>query len=191
MTGSPMLVGMDGRKEELVRFGLDCWSRAKGLWPKIHVAPARFARHLVAALGNETDTPRKLDAFHGEDLFLACACDAGDRGALQQLETVLLPQVGRALRRIAPAAAAQSELLQELRQRLLLPGPSGATRLLAYSGRGKLLHWLKASALRAALNLRPAERPEEISDDEAVLNHAGVEGDPELEYVKRRHRPQF
>ena len=82
-------------------------------------------------------------------------------------------------------------MVEEVRQLLrvkLFVSDEGRARIGDYSGRGPLQAWLRVAAVRTALNLVSRQTPEEPSTEEEPL--MGV-GDPETEYLKAQHRPEF
>ena len=81
------------------------------------------------------------------------------------------------------------ELMQTLRQKLLVGGPDGAAKLAQYGARGPLSKWLRAVATRTAISLgRGADRAEPEADmDERAL----AAPDPELQYIRARYRQPF
>jgi RNA polymerase sigma-70 factor (ECF subfamily) len=147
-------------------------AEARARWPGVRLTDADFRAHL-ARLGGE---PSALDL---EDLFLACACAAGDRAGLQVLEQTVLSQVPRWVARFDGLDA--DEIKQDLRQKLLL-GEGAHLRL--YAGRGALDRWVRVAALRLAIDRRRAEKPA----DPDALDDLLAGPDPELDFVKLRDR---
>jgi RNA polymerase sigma-70 factor (ECF subfamily) len=131
------------------------------------VPVARFADQLAERLR------AGADPHHAADLVLAAACLAGHPAALAILERDHLAAAAAALtrRRLPPADV--DEVLQQLREKLLL---GERPRLLDYAGRGPLRSFLRVAALRTAHNLRRAAGPlapplaaELIAPDDAEL----------------------
>lgn len=131
------------------------------------VPVARFADQLAERLGAGADPQ------NAADLVLAAACLTGHPAALAILERDHLSSVAAALarRRLTPADV--DEVLQQLREKLLL---GERPRLREYAGRGPLRSFLRIAALRTAHNLRRAAGPiapslgaEQIAPDDAEL----------------------
>jgi RNA polymerase sigma-70 factor (ECF subfamily) len=147
-----------------------------------------------------------LRALHGRDLLLVLACEDGDRAALRLLDQTLCDAVPRAAARLRPSNTFVDEVAQQLRQKLLVAPEGGRAKLRDYKGRGALAHWLRAAALRLALNLLESEAPQRRATASngprnASNGSAGQSGpldrmaaagpDPELSLLKRRYAPQF
>lgn len=114
----------------------------------------RFDERLSRVLRESPDVP--LTELNLDDLFLAAACEAGDRLALLRFDSLLV-----ALRPLADqVATAGDEVLQQARVKLL-----GEGRLADYAGRSALTHWLKATVLNLALNLRRTQHPTRSLDE--------------------------
>jgi len=83
------------------------------------------------------------------------------------------------------------EVAQRLRQKLLVGGPDGHPKIQAYVARGPLSSWLRAAALREALNLLEGERDDAPLDGAALGRLPAGGSDPELDLIRRRYAPQF
>ena len=68
-------------------------------------------------------------------------------------------------------------------------------RVAEYQGGGPLVAWLRAAAVRTALNLQRAEgrraRVEEDAEAGPLAEATGAEADVELGYLRRHHREDF
>ncbi len=155
--------------------------RASAKWAGVELPLSTFGAFLAA----RDHRPPFDDALHLDDLFLACACLKGDAAALAHLEQAVL-------RRLAGAVQSfdePEEVLQRVRERLLL-GPGGSSPKLAeYKGQGALLKWAQVVAMRVALTMTKVAPKEEPID---VLLERPAPGDPpELAVLKRRHSKDF
>lgn len=122
------------------------------------------------------------------ELALAQACARGEPDALGRLEREYLPRVRVAVERLDARPAFVDDALQALRQKLLV-GP--APRIAEYAGTGPLVSWLRAAAVRTALNLKRPHAREEQADDDALLALPLSGPTPELALLVERHRPAF
>lgn len=148
---------------------------------------ADFAAHVAACLPEGPVTAGAIDALAAPDLLLALACSRGDAAALSIFEARYLANVGAYVARLSLSPSVVDELTQVLRERLLVGAPP---RIAAYGGAGPLEGWLRAAALRTALNLKRSTRREVHSDDDdRAIAAAG--SDPELAYLKQRYRVAF
>lgn len=153
------------------------WRAAREAWPGVEVTLDDFAAYLL----------RHGGATHPTDLYLACACAAGDAAALRRFEAEVLPRVDGALRRLDPSPAFADEVRQLLRQRLFVAGDDGGeARIATYGGRGPLVGWVRVVALRTAINLRGGGAREEPTADAQLAALAPPVSDPALDGIKAR-----
>lgn len=150
------------------------------------VEPRAFVRHLAARLPPSSQPEKTLRAIHAEDLALALRCASGAFALLEPL----LDRVARAVARLDESGALADEVKQVLREKLLLPDGARPPRILDYAGQGPLLAWLKAAALRHALNLK-RPRARDAAESEAKLAALPAAQSPELELIRVRHHQQF
>jgi RNA polymerase sigma-70 factor (ECF subfamily) len=151
---------------------------ALAAWPRFGVTPDAFRDYVVARL----TSPADVDALHAADLYLACACVAGDDEALRVLDSGWLRPLEQSLRRVATTAAADA--LQALREKLLVRG-----KLADYAGRGPLASWLRVAGVRTALNLCRGQPAGSVDHELATLADGGR--DIELDYIQARFRSEF
>jgi RNA polymerase sigma-70 factor (ECF subfamily) len=147
-------------------------------WPDVPLTYERFAAHLAILV---IDEARLM--IHAADLFLAIAAVRGDARALQHFDREYLRPAKAAVARIDRAPHFVDDVMQHLRLVLL----TGAEpKLGTYAAAGRLLDWVRVSAVRTALNLKRAEYrilPTEDVRFDALL--PAVEG--ELDGVRGRY----
>ncbi|WP_141333044.1 sigma-70 family RNA polymerase sigma factor [Myxococcus faecalis] len=177
---------------------LDSWlSIARQAWPDVMLPEEDFLRHVATRLGPSDEPAATLAALPVADLYLACACARGLPTAHAALERHLLPRAASALTRVRGGGLDTAEVLQQLRQRLLVPQGDAEPRIAEYQGTGPLAAWLRAAVVRTAFNLQRAEgrraRAEEDAEAEgsAWVERGGAGGDVELDYLRRRHQQDF
>lgn len=153
------------------------------------------AEAFVAFLAKRAEADRPpaaaLAALPVADLFLACACARGERGAAEAFDRVVLPAIEPDLRGIAADADVAGEILQRVREHLLVARPDGTPRIVEYLGRGPLAGWVRIVALRIGLQMLRAQRSASRRTDE--LANAPMRGrfDPELEYIREHYRAPY
>jgi RNA polymerase sigma-70 factor (ECF subfamily) len=168
----------------MVRVSLDDMLQAgRAAWPEVAVEPDAFARFVEA---REPDAAQHA-SLHAADLYLACACAAGDPAALSAFERAYLAQVEGFLRGVRATADLVDEVRQVLREKLFL---GERPRIEDYSGRGTLASWLRVAAVRAASNLRRSEGARDRVEAKAPAA-SPVPLDPELALVRARHAGEF
>lgn len=164
------------------------WTRARETWPRLTMAPEPFMAHLAAKLPSSGQASEQLSAIAVEDLFLAWGCSVGNEKALAAFDNVL-PKAGGALMRLTPKPDVD-EVLQRLRKKLLVADGDQPARISEYAGRGSLVKWLQAAAIRDALTLSRSAH-ETPTEDAELADAAGSGQDPELDFIKERHRADF
>ena len=165
--------------------------RAREAWPGLPTKPDAFRAWLLRCPQPGKGLSESLPGLHVEDVWLACACAQGDRHAHQALDVRLRAAVPSAAARMRASNAFIEEVQQRLRQKLLVGGPDGQPKIAAYLGRGPLSSWLRAAALREALNLLDGERDESPLEGAALARLPSGGVDPELDLVRRRYAPEF
>ena len=131
--------------------------------------------------------PRPLEAERAAEVTLAIACAQRQPAALETFDHLLVEEVGRVVRPIDPGAV--DELTQVVRAHLLVAQPNGRCRLEDFRGDAPLRAWVRAVALRTALNSRRGPQYEHATsrppDVEASAAH------PELALLRAQHRASF
>ncbi len=157
-------------------------------WPTIALDEEDFARAIEGHVA-ASEQPEKL---HAEDLYLAAACLQSNPEAHLVFEDEMMPSARVALLKMRSPPDRVSDVLQTLREQLLVGEPSRPPKLREYSGRGPLGRWLHVTAVRTHLNALCAQRAERISDDTALEDVVVAAGpDPELSHLKTHYRAEF
>jgi RNA polymerase sigma-70 factor, ECF subfamily len=168
------------------------WKAGREAWPDLEVSPEDFVRHLAAPLAAEADPQAALPGLHAGDLYLACGCVRGDPRALSLFQHRVLAPVARDLGRSDALPGLGDDFKQHLVERLLVGGSGGPVpRIAGYSGRGSLVSWVRMAAVRAAINLRGAERHWEPLETSDALALSAAAPDPELTLLRQQCRDEF
>lgn len=168
----------------------DALASARSHWPEIHISEEQFLSFLAVRSAAHLAAQRPL--AQAAELYLCCACLLHEPRALSHFESKYIPVLRQALSRVRLDSESASDLLQELRLRLLVGCASGRPKLAEYSGSGSLVNWLRVVAVNAALNSRrssPRELPtafEELSS-ELPLSAVITDRDPELEHLRSHY----
>lgn len=158
---------------------------AQAAWPGVHLPEATFHAYVRERVGDAIP-----DADVASALWLACACSRGDVEALRAFEARFMPDVERAVTRLRLRPADVADVVQGLRQHLLVGGSDGARPHIAdYAGRGDLAGWLRVAAVRAGLKKLRGAKVE--THDDALLAARSAQDDPELSYMKAVYRSAF
>ena len=161
---------------------------AREACPGIEVPEEAFA----ALLADHSSGPeaRPLMELPVAALWLALACARGDAKALRELEARTFPAARSVLGRMGLSADAIAEVLQILREKLLVAEPGEAPRILAAAAHGDLPGIIRVAAVRTALNLRRKDHRLDIGN-ERLLTELCPDDDPELAALKEQHRAAF
>ncbi|MBJ6762979.1 RNA polymerase subunit sigma-70 [Myxococcaceae bacterium JPH2] len=171
--------GLEARLAELVE-------KAHTAWPELEMRGAVFIEHVARHLPS-APVPDALGQLHVADLYLACACATGERRALAAFEQHVLEKVPPRLGALPPATV--DEVLQVMRQRLLLGRPDAPAKIADYSGRGPLLAWVRIIATRIVGELASQDGRQELFDEppEALARMFSPD-DPERALLKEDTR---
>lgn len=148
-------------------------------FPELAGDHARIAAQLVGRVGDDEPV-----AFRA-DLYLAMACVAGLPAAMERFEKTILPRVRSSIELVLNSTEHTDDLIQKIREKVFLRD----SKLRSYRGKGPLLGWTRAIAVRLALELRSsaAHKPsEQLSDEFPALSD-----DLELRYLYNKHRDAF
>ncbi len=176
------------RLEGLVALLASHLETGRAAWPSVALEPEAFMRHLARHLPPEDTLADALRQLHGADLYLACACAAGDSQALLAFERHVLQKVPSRLGQLTGTTV--DEVLQVLRQRLLLGRGDTPPRIADYSGRGPLLAWVRIIAVRILGELASQDgRQELFAEPPEALARMLAPDDPEraLAQADSRH----
>jgi RNA polymerase sigma-70 factor (ECF subfamily) len=134
------------------------------------VTPVAFAAHCERLGVTQTQ--------HAEDLYLACACAAADPAALAAFDEELAPAMRGAVRRIDHRDDFVDEVIQVIRERVLVAQPGALPRIAEYAGQGTLRSWVRIAAMRIAMNMRRDRRRDVLVDDDRLFETIAAEHAP-------------
>ena len=182
-----------GDRQEVAQILRTRLDSAVKTWPGVPLDETMFLRYLAERLPQDQPVQESLPETCVEDLYLACACVQGDRHGLEAFERVQLRSAMRALTRIGHPKSFVDEVLQTVRQRLVLPPAGEAPKVAQYAGRGPLKSWVRSVAVRVAATAsrRGEARASADDDDDRLENLAGGAADPELQLMRSRYREEF
>jgi RNA polymerase sigma-70 factor (ECF subfamily) len=167
-------------------FEEEVWEAGRAAWPGVPLRREHLFAYLRELSGRKgAPAPRALERA---DVYLVCACLRGHPKALEAFErTQMAPLHKVVARHVAIEPALLDDILQDLRTDLFARGDR-PSKLLSYSGRGKVRAWLTTIALRAAREARPSDSQAPRSIASAVVGDSRT---PELEALKAAHRQPF
>ncbi|PTL77365.1 RNA polymerase subunit sigma-70 [Vitiosangium sp. GDMCC 1.1324] len=159
---------------------------ARAAWPTLKLPAEAFVRHMARHLpaGKASEVLRIL---HGADLYLACACATGEPSALRAFEQNILRFIPYRLGALSPSMV--EEVLQVLRERLLVGTEEAPPKIESYGGRGPLLTWVGITAGRIAGELvRRNGRELPVTDPPEEFARMLASGNPEHEILREDAR---
>lgn len=126
------------------------------------------------------------------EIEFARAVACGEPAAVARFERELLAKIPAALARMKLDDDALDEVLQRVRERLLLPAEGeDQPRLVRYAGQGRLEGLVTVTASRIALDLVRARDGADTRDDRALDALAEREDDPLMAAMKARAKAGF
>jgi RNA polymerase sigma-70 factor (ECF subfamily) len=163
-------------------------ARARKEWPGIDVPDERYLAYLGERIDPRGDRPAALRKMHTSDLYLTCACVAGDESAVVAFDTAYLGRIDASLSRMKLPPSALEEAKQVLRHTLFVGREGKPPKIGEYRGLGELKTWVRAAAVRASFRvMRQPKGQAEV--DATVLRGIPASGDIELDYMRRTHGP--
>jgi RNA polymerase sigma-70 factor (ECF subfamily) len=176
---------------DLPRRLLELVAEGRAAWPDVVVEPVPLIAFIAARLEGDGDVAGALATLRPGDLYLACACAAGDKTALAVFDRHYMREVDIALARMRIGPPRSNDVKQLVRQRLFV-GDGQPGKIAEYAGRGDLRRWVRSVAVRTCLNdLRKGKHEVLTDDDQLIAQHAMPGDDPEIEYMKRTYAAEF
>lgn len=173
----------------------ETWARARSPWPMIHLPVEQYLHHLAEKWPEPRENRQAaeiLPQLHHGDLYLACACMHRIAGAVEALEKHYFTRLTQLLGRKYHSSELIDEVLQRVREKLLVSRPEEEPKISQYSGEGTLLSFLQVAAFREAYDLQHRHKPPETNEGEVVLEALAASGsDPDLTILMSRYREEF
>lgn len=158
-------------------------------WPTLVVSAEAFAAHVSRV----AESGAALDKLHGDGLYLAAACCAGDAAAINTFRETFADDVTAVVHRMGLSEHRQ-EITQSLLRQLFAPDTDREPFIANYAGRGALGSWLRVVAVREAYRivreLRKQGRREMLTDN-LLAERAVDDRDPELQHLKGAYKAAF
>ncbi len=168
----------------------DMHAKGAAAWPQVSLEPVVFASYLAERATHDVPLEEALASLHASDLYLACACAAGDSGGVAAFDAAMADVGENTLRRLPGAGFLGDDARQMLCARLFLSEDGRPPSIAEYSGRAPLRSWFRVALTRQALSaLRKIKR--EVPLDEEALGLKPSEDDPELSHLRRRYSAEF
>jgi len=163
------------------------FARGRAAHPRLHLTPESFFRQIDRSL--KARPPVAPDDLSVEDLYLACACATGVKGAAAAFEARYAPIMRRVVARVMSSAAEQEEAVQHAREVLLTGDAGRPPRIATYLGRGPLESWVAVATLRLAVSQGRSDSAERRLRERAAVGALGP--DAEALLLKREIRREF
>jgi RNA polymerase sigma-70 factor (ECF subfamily) len=150
-----------------------------------------FLRALLRLVPPGGEDLGPLKAAHAAELALALGCASGHPAALAEFDQRFSAELRAALQRVDPSPGFVDEALQAVRERLFLRRDRSAPKISTYAGTGALSGWVRAVALRVAINLRRGSAPDVPLDERLAAGLSASGPGPELHLIKSQYREAF
>jgi RNA polymerase sigma-70 factor len=125
-----------------------------------------------------------------QEYELAQAAARGDPAALEALEQRYLSKLYPAIAHLGDPAFCE-EVLQRLRVSLLTSQPGRPAKIADYAGKGELLRWMRATAVRTALNLKAETKAVKEDGGGELAELPFTSQDPQLEAMRTQYGERF
>ncbi len=136
-----------------------CVAEASEQWPGLGSDTEALLAFWALKVAGRSNLCLALETLSTSDLWLVCGVLSDTKAAITTFDVKLCEEVRRVCRRMKLRSDAEEELAQDLREKLLLKGDDGRTRLEKYDGDGPLGRWMEIVAMRLQLNkLRTPKR---------------------------------
>jgi RNA polymerase sigma-70 factor (ECF subfamily) len=119
-----------------------------------------------------------------------CSWQSGVPAAIAHFERAMIPEAGRALSRLRLSAPEVDETLQRIREKLLVRGESEPL-IASYSGKGALIGWVRAVAVREALSEKRKVARQGTPVSESGLLDLAAREEPELTRMRALYAEPF
>jgi RNA polymerase sigma-70 factor (ECF subfamily) len=160
---------------------VELWARARAAWPGLEVDVESFSRLLDA----------QSAPANAEDLYLACACSIECSGAIDAFLRRHEPDIEAALSKMSLSSATRDDVKQTVLEKLFVTSSDRRKRIDSYRGRGSLQGWVRAVAVRCALDQLRREGHGPAPVDDLLLETLAVsEDDPEIRLLQGQYRDQ-
>jgi RNA polymerase sigma-70 factor (ECF subfamily) len=164
--------------------------QARAQWPSFNVPEETFLRYVAQRISPSGDRLGAVRKAKTTELYLTCACAAGDASAVAAFDRAYLDGIEGSLERMKLPRSAVEEAKQVLRHVLFVGQAGRRPKISEYRGTGELKTWVRAAAVRASF--RVMRNPKGQADvDAAVLSGVPATEDVELDYLKRTYGPGF
>lgn len=172
---------------------LGLYQRGEQAWPTVHLPAAAFVAALARHVTANEPVATFLHSVQAADLYLACACAAGQASALRVFDEQLLSKVPAFLAkgRSRLSDAYIDDVRQNLREKLLVARPGQLPKIAEYAGRGTLQGWVRVAAVRTSVSMgrNRDEAPKDEVQEERLVT--GPSADAEIEFIKTRYQKEF
>jgi RNA polymerase sigma-70 factor, ECF subfamily len=176
---------------EDTRLSEACYESGRALFPRIAWDSLDFSRACLERWAGQRsgDLAGRLTADRGRaEEYLILACLLQRPGALETFESEYIAKLAGKVRRVCPDRDVVDDVLQLVREKVLLPPEPG---LALYENRGYLTAWLTIIAVRTALDVtrRNRQRTGQLAElDETLMTLAAS---PESEFLGQEVRVAF
>lgn len=169
------------------------WEMGRAAWSGLPPLDAvLFARYLAERTPAGSDIARSLADVHVTDLYLACACAQGIKGAIEQFVAAYAGIAGAFLRHVDSSPAFADEVRQRLWEKLFVAdSPDAPPRIMGYAGLGPLSSWVGVAAQRLGVSVLRGEKKHAESAGESLAEALPAGVDVELDYLRMRYRVEF
>ena len=173
----------------------ELYAQARASWPEdIDVPPDAFWQYVRERLEGEELTAAVAADRRLEDLYLACACAAGNERAMGVFGDRFRPAIVHAVAKAAPRPHVD-EIVQQVLTKLFVRTAERAPAIASFLGNGKLSTWVQIVARREArTRMRSEDRrsARELPDELEQLAERAIGSEEQVLFgLKEKYRDEF
>ena len=169
---------------------LAIWDAARDAHPDVRIEPSVFGQAVASRVDPQAPVPDAIAAIPAADLLLVLGCAAGQRAALETIDTQFMNPLRPAIAALGASADVIDDVLSQVRARLMVGTPPEPPRILQFRGQSSLQSWLKVIVIREGMAVLRRAKNEIDEDDE--LEALMISGDQvEFAHVRERYQSAF
>lgn len=166
-------------------------SAAQATWPPDWVPREVFLRYVSERLPESSEVPFSSDFLSAQDLYLGCACSHGVEAAIVAFTEICSPVIQSAVKRAFRGLQLADDIQQVVLEKVLFGRQGHGPRIVTYSGRGSLINWVRAVAIREAHDHLRRHQKECLTLDTLPEGSLVADHDSELAMFKQAYSHEF
>ena len=164
------------------------YDSATQTWPGIDLDARVFMTHLAERCPVGDSAEATLSGMRAVDLYIACACAHGVKGAADRCIRAYNSEFGAVFARMNTPRDIGEDIRQMVLDRLFVARPTQPGKITTYSGRGDLRSWIRAAIVRAVISHHRTAQRETPTDDQLLRAFPATTCNQESQLLKATYR---